>query len=52
MTTLTILRLNGVPLRPYPGIGVRMMEVLSSGQMSEDAFAAWLRDLAARADTG
>lgn len=27
-----------------------MMEELASGQVSEDAFAAWLKDLASQAD--
>ncbi|MCZ4253964.1 hypothetical protein O4H53_00345 [Sulfitobacter sp. G21635-S1] len=52
MATFTFLRLNGVPLSPDPGIGIRMMEELMSCQVSEDAIAVWLRDLAARADTG
>lgn len=50
VAAFTFLRLNGVSLRPDPGMGVRMMEELASGQVSEDAFAAWLRGLAAQAD--
>jgi len=50
VAAFTFLRLNGVSLRPDPSMGVRMMEELASGQVSEDAFAAWLRDLAAQAD--
>lgn len=50
VAAFTFLRLNGVSLRPDPGMGVRMMEELASGQVSEDASAAWLRGLAAQAD--
>lgn len=50
VAAFTFLRLNGVSLRPDPGMGVRMMEELASGQVSEDAFAVWLRDLASQAD--
>ncbi|MBM2295027.1 type II toxin-antitoxin system death-on-curing family toxin [Sulfitobacter pseudonitzschiae] len=50
VAAFAFLRLNGVPLKPDPGLGVRMMEELASGQVSEDAFAAWLKDLASQAD--
>ena len=50
VAAFTFLRLNGVPLRPDPDMGVRMMEELTSGQVSEDNFADWLRDLASQAD--
>lgn len=42
VTTLTFLRLNGYSFRPSPIEGVRMMEDLASGQVSEADFAAWL----------
>ena len=51
VAAFTFLRLNGVFLRPDPEVGMRMMEELASDQVSEEAFAAWLRDLAAKADT-
>lgn len=47
VAAFTFLRLNGVYLRPDPGKGVRMMEDLAADQLSEDAFATWLRNLAA-----
>jgi death-on-curing protein len=50
VAAFTFLRLNGVFLRPDPGVGVRMMEGLASDRFDEDAFAAWLRELAAKAD--
>ena len=43
VAALTFLRLNGYGLRPDPMIGVAMMEDLASGEVSEAAFAAWLR---------
>lgn len=46
VAAFTFLRLNGIAIRPDPGIGVRMMEDLASSQITEDAFAAWLRALA------
>lgn len=46
VAAFTFLRLNGIVVRPVPGIGVRMMEDLASSQITEDAFAAWLRALA------
>ncbi|QIR86492.1 type II toxin-antitoxin system death-on-curing family toxin [Paracoccus sp. AK26] len=42
VTALTFLRLNGVGFRPDPVQGVRMMEDLASGDVTEAAFAAWL----------
>jgi len=46
VAAFTFLRLNGVFARPDPGLGVRRMEDLASGDLTEDAFAAWLRELA------
>ncbi len=45
VAAFTFLRLNGVFVQPDPGMGVRRMEDLASGDLTEDAFAAWLRDL-------
>ena len=42
VTALTFLRLNGYSFRPPPIEGVRMMEDLASGQVSETDFAKWL----------
>ena len=42
VTALTFLRLNGFSFRPSPVEGVRMMEDLASGQISEAEFAKWL----------
>jgi death on curing protein len=42
VTALTFLRLNGYSFRPPPIEGVRMMEDLASGQVSEAEFATWL----------
>lgn len=39
----TFLRLNSCNLRPDPIKGVRMMEDLASGAVSEADFAEWLR---------
>jgi death-on-curing protein len=39
----TFLRLNGFSFRPDPFEGVRMMEGLASGDVTEAAFADWLR---------
>ena len=50
VAAFAFLRLNGVNLRPDPGKGVRMMEDLAADQVSEAAFSAWLRDLAAKTD--
>ncbi len=45
VTAATFLRLNGHALRPDPFDGVRAMEALASGEMSEAAFAEWLARL-------
>lgn len=42
VTALTFLRLNGQGFRPAPAEGVRMMEDLAAGEVSEAAFARWL----------
>lgn len=42
VTTLTFLRLNGLQMRPDPEEGVRMMEDLAAGGMTEKPFAEWL----------
>ena len=42
VTALTFLRLNGFHFRPDPVEGVRMMEGLAAGEVSETAFATWL----------
>lgn len=42
VTALTFLRLNGYAVRPQPIEGVRMMEDLASGRVSEADFAKWL----------
>jgi death-on-curing protein len=44
VTALTFLRLNGYSFRPPPVEGVKMMEDLASGQVSEAEFAKWLSD--------
>jgi death-on-curing protein len=44
VTALTFLRLNGLAFRPDPVEGVRMMEDLASGDVSEAQFAAWLAE--------
>ena len=41
MIGLTVPRLNGLAVRPDPVEGVRMMESLAAGAVSEAAFAAW-----------
>jgi death-on-curing protein len=45
VTSATFLRLNGFGLRPDPLEGVRAMEDLASGIISEETFAAWLSKL-------
>jgi len=45
VTSATFLRLNGFGLRPDPLDGVRAMEDLASGMISEETFAAWLSKL-------
>ena len=42
VTALTFLRLNGYAVRPPPIEGVRMMEDLAAGHVSEAEFATWL----------
>ena len=42
VTAVTFLRLNGIAFRPEPIEGVRMMEGLASGDVSEAAFSVWL----------
>ena len=42
VTAVTFLRLNGYGFRPEPVEGVRMMERLASGEVSEAALADWL----------
>ena len=42
VTALTFLRLNSYSFRPPPVEGVRMMEDLASGRVSEAEFAKWL----------
>lgn len=42
VTAVTFLRLNGFHFRPDPVDGVRMMEGLASGDVSEADFATWL----------
>lgn len=42
VTGVTFLRLNGLAFRPGAVEGVRMMEGLASGEVSEAGFAAWL----------
>ena len=43
VTSLTFLRLNGFGFRPEPVEGVRMMEGLATGAVSEAALSEWLR---------
>ena len=45
VAAFTFLALNGVPRRPDPIIGVRMMEDIASDAVSELEFADWLRTL-------
>ncbi|MCO8145881.1 type II toxin-antitoxin system death-on-curing family toxin [Rhodovulum tesquicola] len=42
VTALTFLRLNGYSFRPDTIKGVRMMETLAAGEISEADFARWL----------
>ncbi|EAQ02126.1 putative death on curing protein [Pseudooceanicola batsensis HTCC2597] len=44
VTAITFLRLNGYAFRPEPVDGVRLMEDLAAGQITEADFAAWLSD--------
>lgn len=43
VTAVTFLRLNGYAFRPDPVEGVRMMEDLASGDISETRFSDWLK---------
>lgn len=43
VTALTFLRLNGQLMRPDPLEGLRMVEDLAAGHISQPDFAAWLR---------
>ena len=52
VAAFTFLRLNGVFVRPDPGMGVRRMEDLASGDLAEDAFADWVRGLARDGSAG
>ena len=52
VAAFTFLRLNGVFVRPDPGMGVRQMEDLASGDLTEEAFADWVRGLARDGGTG
>jgi death on curing protein len=45
VAAFTFLRMNGHPLRPEPRAGVRMMENLASGVLTEKDFSEWLRTL-------
>lgn len=42
VTTAMFLRLNGWSLQPDPTIGVRTMENLATGEMTEEQFSNWL----------
>jgi death-on-curing protein len=42
VTALMFLRLNGYAFRPETIAGVRMMESLATGEVSEADFAQWL----------
>jgi len=42
VTALTFLRLNGYAFHPRAAEGVRMMEDLAAGELSEAGFASWL----------
>jgi len=44
VTAITFLRLYGFAFRPDPVEGVKMMEGLASGDMSEEQFTSWLRN--------
>lgn len=43
VTATTFLEANGLVFRPEPVEGVRTMEALASSEMTEAAFAGWLR---------
>jgi len=42
VTALTFLRLNGFSFRPDPIEGIRIMENLAAGEVTETNFANWL----------
>ncbi len=42
VTTVTFLRLNALQMQPTPVEGVRMMEGLAAGDVTEAGFAEWL----------
>lgn len=44
VTALTFLRLNDFAFRPSPVEGVRMIDDLAAGQVSQAEFAQWLAD--------
>jgi death on curing protein len=50
VAAFAFLRMNGHPLRPEPREGVRMMENLASGGLTEKDFSDWLRTLEAAKD--
>ncbi len=41
-TAATFLRLNGIGIRPDPVEGIRMIEDLAQGRVTEAAFSDWL----------
>ena len=45
VTMATFLRLNGYHIRPDPVEGVKRMEDLASGTISEAAFQTWLENI-------
>jgi death on curing protein len=44
VTAVTFLRLNGLVFRPNPAQGLQMMEGLATGNVTETAFASWLKE--------
>jgi death on curing protein len=44
VTALTFLRLNGFGFRPETKQGVRMIEGLAAGDVTEASFAGWLSE--------
>ena len=44
VTTATFLRLNSLQMHPDPVAGVRMMEDLASGEVTEADFTGWLKE--------
>jgi len=43
VVAVTFLRLNGYAFRPEPIQGVKMMEGIATGEVTEPMFGAWLR---------